>query len=204
MKYSDKSLYNNIEFEFSDGDRPSPPVLCVAGYSGTGKTTVLAGLVAELKRRGFRVGVIKHDAHGFSMDHEGKDSWLHKKAGAEVTVISSPNRIGIVADADHDHHPLELLPFLSSMDIVLTEGFKRAKLPKIEVFRKETGKPRACMNDENLWAIVSDAEWDWEAPRFSPGDIKELADFIVERFRLEPGGPMNPAPESHTKAGYRN
>ena len=111
------------------------PVVCIVGFSGAGKTTVTVGLVAALKQRGLRVGTIKHDVHGFEIDRPGKDSWRHKQAGASTTIISSPAQIGLVKDVDHDHHPLELLPLLGEMDIVLVEGFKQADLPKIEVFR---------------------------------------------------------------------
>ncbi|UCF95758.1 MAG: molybdopterin-guanine dinucleotide biosynthesis protein B, partial [Desulfobacterales bacterium] len=75
-----------------------PPIVSTVGYSGSGKTTLLEKLIAELKQRGFRVGTIKHDVHGFEMDRPGKDSWRHKQAGASVTVISSPYQIGMVKD----------------------------------------------------------------------------------------------------------
>ena len=88
-------------------------------------------------------------------------------------------------DVDHDHHPLELLQFLAGMDIVLVEGFKRAPLPKIEVFRPETGKLPACREDRNLLAVVSAAPLDWGVPRYSPNDIEGLCDFILARLLPE-------------------
>ena len=124
-----------------------PPVLCVVGFSGSGKTTLLVQLVTNLTRRGLRVATIKHDVHGFDMDQPGKDSWRHKQAGAAATVVTSPKQIGMVMDADHDHQPLELIPLLPAVDIVLVEGFKRSDLPKIEVFRAENDKPPACKDD---------------------------------------------------------
>lgn len=163
----------------------APPVLCIVGFSGSGKTTVSVGLIETLKKRGLRVGTIKHDVHGFEMDRPGKDSWRHKQAGSATTIVTSPKQIGVVMDVDHDHHPLELLPFLSGMDIVLVEGFKRAPLPKIEVFRPETGKPPACMGDRNLFAVVSAAPLDWGVPRYSPNDIEGLCDFILARLLPE-------------------
>ena len=78
----------------------APAVFSVVGETGSGKTTVVEGLVAELSRRGLRVGTIKHDVHGFQMDHEGKDSFRHKAAGASISLISSPWRVGMVRDAD--------------------------------------------------------------------------------------------------------
>lgn len=162
----------------------SLPMLCVVGFSGSGKTTVTVALVAALKRRGLKVGTIKHDVHGFDMDRPGKDSWRHKQAGAGVTVVTSPNQIGMVMDVDHDHQPMELMPLMAGMDIVLVEGFKRSPLPKIEVFRPETGKPPACKEDRHLIAVVSDAELDWDVPRYSPEDIEGLCDFILARLDL--------------------
>ena len=163
----------------------APPVLCIVGFSGSGKTTVSVGLIATLKKRGLRVGTIKHDVHGFEMDRPGKDSWRHKQAGSATTIVTSPKQIGVVMDVDHDHHPLELLPFLAGMDIVLVEGFKSAPLPKIEVFCPETGKPPACMGDRNLLAVVSAAPLDWGVPRYSPNDIEGLCDFILARLLPE-------------------
>jgi len=160
------------------------PLLCIVGFSGAGKTTVTVGLVGALKQRGLRVGTIKHDVHGFEMDRPGKDSWRHKQAGASTTIISSPAQIGMVMDVDHDHHPLELVPLLGEMDIVLVEGFKRADLPKIEIFRPENEKPPACRNDRNLLAVVSDAKLGWSVPRYAANDCEGLAEFIVAHFRL--------------------
>ena len=159
-----------------------PPVLCIVGFSGSGKTTLTIGLVAALRCRGLRVGTIKHDVHGFEMDQPGKDSWRHKQAGAETTIITSPFQIGMVMDVDHDHHPLEILPMMRGVDIVLVEGFKRANLPKIEVFRPENQKPPVCQEDRNLMAVVSSSPLDWDVPRFSPGDIENLCTFILLRL----------------------
>lgn len=170
---------------FAVARETQPPVLCVVGFSGSGKTTVTVGLVSALRRRGLRVGTIKHDVHGFEMDRPGKDSWRHKRAGAEVTVVTSPKQIGMVMDVDHDHQPLELLPLLRGMDIVLVEGFKRADLPKIEAFRLDTGKPPACKGDRNLLAVVSNAKLNWGVPRYSPDGIEDLSDFILARLLPE-------------------
>lgn len=163
-----------------------PPVISIVGFSGAGKTTLMVKLITEFKNRGTNVGSIKHDVHGFEMDQPGKDSWRHKQAGAATTIISSPHQVGMVKDVDHDHHPLELLPLLCCMDIIFVEGFKRAGLPKIEVFRPENGKPPACRGDKHLLALVSDALLDWGVPRFPTADISGIADFIVQTFNLNP------------------
>ena len=162
-----------------------PPVLCIVGFSGSGKTTVTVDLIAALRRRGLRVGTIKHDVHGFDMDQPGKDSWRHKRAGAATTIVTSPKQIGMVMDVDHDHHPLELLPLLRGMDIVLVEGFKRAELPKVEVFRPENQKPPACRGDRHLVAVVSRSPLNWGVPRYLPDDAEGLCAFILERLLPE-------------------
>ena len=172
---------------FAKPDRPLPPLVCIVGYSGSGKTTLMVNLIASLTRRGLRVGTIKHDAHGFQMDHPGKDSFRHKAAGAATSIISSPHQMAMVTDVDHDHAPQDLLPMLANMDIVLAEGFKRAQLSKIEVFRAETGKGPACQGDPHLLAVVSDTPVDWGVRRFATTDADALADYLIAFFDLPVG-----------------
>lgn len=163
-----------------------PPIVSVVGKSGSGKTTLLEKLIPELKERGLRIGTIKHDVHGFEMDHPGKDSWRHKKAGSSRTLISSPQRIGMVMDADHDHSLDELLTFMSGMDIVLSEGYKREQKPKVEIYRREVHDSPLCEADENLIALVTDSDRDLGVPRFATGDAGGLADFLIGHFKLRP------------------
>ena len=177
---------NQRQFPIGVKSQNIPPVVCIVGFSGAGKTTVTVGLVRALKHQGLRAGTIKHDVHGFEIDRPGKDSWRHKQAGASATIITSQAQIGMVMDVDHDHHPLELVPLLGVMDIVLVEGFKRVDLPKIEVFRPENKKPATCRNDRNLLAVVSDAHLDWSVPRYAANDIEGLAEFVIDHFRLVP------------------
>jgi len=179
-KQPDQPLPINVSPE-----KTSPPMLSLAGYSGSGKTTFIEKLIPEFIRHGLRVGSIKHDVHGFEMDKPGKDSWRHKKAGAFTTVISSPAQIGMVMDVDHDHTPHALLAFFPGMDIVIIEGFKRADNPKIEVFRLEVTAEPLCRDDPNLIALVTDAVIDADVPVFSPADPGGAADFIISHFNLE-------------------
>ena len=159
-----------------------PPIVCVVGSSGAGKTTLLERLIPELTGRGIRVGTVKHDVHGFEIDKPGKDSYRHKQAGATVTIISSPKRIGMVMDTDHDLGLDELMAFYSGVDIVLTEGYKRENYPKIEVFRSAVHPKPLCLEDEELIAMVSEDPVETNVPRFLPDEVKELADFLLERF----------------------
>lgn len=163
-----------------------PPIVCIAGLSGSGKTTLIEKLIPELAGRGLKVGTVKHNPHDFEMDHPGKDSWRHKKAGASATIISSPDKIGMVMDVDHDHKPEELVPFLSAMDIILAEGYKRSNTNKIEVVKTGAERNLLLKDDENLLAVVTDSGLDLDVPRFSTADVKGLADFLALYFNLLP------------------
>ena len=165
----------------------TPPIISVVGLSGSGKTTLLEKLIPEFTRRGFRVGTVKHHRHRFEMDQPGKDSWRHKHAGAAVAIVSSPYRIGMITDVDHDHRPEELAPLLCGVDIILTEGYKQDHNPKIEVIRPEAGGGEPILRgDVHLVALVSDAKVDLDVPKFSTDDIEALADFVIDNFNLTP------------------
>ena len=160
-----------------------PPIISIVGKSDSGKTTLLEKLIFEFRQRGYRVGTIKHDTHGFDIDHEGKDSWRHKKAGAATVVISSPSKAAIIKDTDEDK-PLDSLAgeYLQGVDIIFTEGYKRQNKPKVEVFRKETHRELLCSEDENLIALASNQPFDIKAPCFDIDDVKGLADLIESKF----------------------
>lgn len=164
-----------------------PPIISVVGFSGAGKTTLMEKLIGELTHRGYRVGSIKHDVHGFEMDKPGKDSWRHKQAGACTTLISSPYQIGMVMDVDHDHHPDELKKFFTNVNVILTEGYKQQRRPKVEIFRSEIHDEPLCNNDDNIVAIMSDIPVNMKVPRFSLDDIRGLVDFLVNQFDLASG-----------------
>lgn len=156
-------------------------VFSVVGESGSGKTTVVEGLVAELTRLGLRVGTIKHDVHGFQMDHEGKDSFRHKAAGASISLISSPWRIGMVRDTDHDHSVTELVEALMvEIDVVLTEDYHHERWPKVEVHRRATGKGLRCAADETVVTIVSDEPLAVSVPIFGFDQLSEVARLLLE------------------------
>lgn len=173
-------------------EQAGPPMVSFVGSSGSGKTTLLEKLIRELTDRGYRVGTIKHDVHGFEMDRPGKDSWRHKQAGAVAAMISSPRQIGMVMDVKHDHDPDELKGLFQNVDIVFAEGYKRGHKPKIEIFRAGLRDEPLCRNDDHLIAWVTDAEIDLGVPRFSLEDIQGLADFLTSRFHLLPEGTPSP------------
>jgi molybdopterin-guanine dinucleotide biosynthesis protein B len=156
------------------------PILSFVGHSGSGKTTVIEKVIAKLTDAGLKVAIIKHDVHGFEMDRPGKDSWRHKQAGAVATIVSSPTKVGMVMDTDHDRSPEALAPLIESADLILTEGYKKGPHPKIEVFRPNaTGdETPLCKDDPALLAIVSDEAVDGAVPILGAGDIEGVAAFI--------------------------
>ena len=164
-----------------------PPIISVVGYSGAGKTTLMEKLIGELTRRGYRVGSIKHDVHGFDMDKPGKDSWRHKQAGARTTLISSPHQIGMVMDVDHDHSPDELKKFFTNVNVILTEGYKKQRRPKVEIFRSQIHDQPLCKRDDDIIAIMSDIPVALKVRRFNLDEVSGLVDFLIEKFGLDHG-----------------
>lgn len=163
-------------------------MISIVAKSGTGKTTLLEKLIAELKRRGYRVGVIKHDAHRFEIDHAGKDSWRLTQAGADTMMVSSAAKLAMVKLNNVSGEPpvYELLDeYFDDVDIVLTEGFKKNTLPKIEVHRKERSATLLCrgeQHDETLIAVASDDKLDVDVPVYGINDCVGICDFIERRY----------------------
>jgi len=159
------------------------PIVSIVGRSNTGKTTLIEKLIPELNRRGYRVATIKHNIHGFDIDHEGKDSWRHKKAGAHITVIASPHRVAVVEDCDRDYELAELRNrYIRNVDIILSEGFKVNPHPKIEVVRSELKHAPICSKEDNLMAVVSDNPLDRGVPCLDIDDVKGIVDLVEKRF----------------------
>jgi molybdopterin-guanine dinucleotide biosynthesis protein B len=158
-----------------------PPVLSIVGKSDSGKTTLIEKLIPELKRRGYRIGVVKHAHHGFDMDRKGKDSYRHRKAGADTVMIASPGQVAMVKDVPNESLK-DLLPFFEDVDLLITEGFKRDRASKIEVYRSRAHQQPACLADETLVAMVTDTSFDVNVPQFDPDDIEAAIEFIEAEF----------------------
>ncbi len=159
------------------------PIVSIVGTSDSGKTTLIEKLVPELVRRGHRVATIKHDVHGFEVDRDGKDSWRHKHAGAHTVVISSPQKLAVIRDVDHDAELSELRDkYIRDVDLILSEGFKRNPHPKIEVFRKERRRELLCTREDNLVALASDQHFDIGVPCFGLEDAPGIVDLIERTF----------------------
>ncbi len=158
------------------------PIISIVGKSDSGKTTLIEKLIAELMRRGIRVATIKHNRHGFEIDHEGKDSWRHRRAGASVTVLASPGKVAVMADLEGDLSLGELGDrFIRGVDVILTEGFKKNPHPKIEVYRKALGKEFLSRDDDALLAVAGDDPGGLKAPRFDLGDVTGLVELIEKK-----------------------
>ena len=134
-------------------------VIGLAGWSGSGKTTLITRVVPLLNRRGIRVATVKHAHHAFEIDRPGKDSWLHREAGATEVAIVSSRRWAIVHELREESEPAlaEILAKLSPADLVIIEGFKRHAHPKLEIYRASVGKPLIYPQDDCVVAIASDA-----------------------------------------------
>lgn len=155
-----------------------PLIIGITGKSGSGKTTLIEKIIPILKSQGHRLGVVKHARKGFQMDQTGKDSWRHKKAGAEATLVVSANTIALVKDT-HTSSLNQVLHYLSDMDLIIVEGFKQEKIPKIEIFRKDTGhKEPLFLEDPNLIAFVTDSNFNTRVPTFDPDNAEAIALFI--------------------------
>ena len=159
----------------------SIPVVSFVGKSGVGKTTVLVKVIRELSDRGYQVGTVKHDAHGFEIDRPGKDTWRHARAGSRSVVISGPHRMALIRELDQEL-PLErLVCLMGDLDIVLTEGYKLGSMPKIEVARRERGTTLLC-HPKELIAIMTDFPVDMPVPQFGLGDVAGIADLVEQRY----------------------
>ncbi|GGE01573.1 molybdopterin-guanine dinucleotide biosynthesis protein B [Paenibacillus nasutitermitis] len=172
----------------------APFVLQIVGYKNSGKTTLITALIPRFKELGFRVGTIKHDAHDFSIDRPGTDSWKHQQAGADITAISSPWRTAVMSNSPE---PLSrLLAGMEHVDLVLVEGFKHESHRKLVLLREAGDLP--LLSELNFvagaawWPAASPApdgdEPMWlaepaDANPLTDGEARQLADNL-KHFRL--------------------
>jgi molybdopterin-guanine dinucleotide biosynthesis protein B len=138
-----------------------------AGWSGAGKTTLLAKLIPRLRERGIGVSTVKHAHHEFDVDRPGKDSWVHRQAGAQQVLVASERRWALMTELGGAPEPTlgVLLSRLSPVDLVIVEGFKRERHPKIEVRRAANDKPWLHPDDPAVVAVAADVR----PPAGTPG-----------------------------------
>nr|WP_245294045.1 molybdopterin-guanine dinucleotide biosynthesis protein B [Methylobrevis pamukkalensis] len=170
----------------SDAGTPTgSPVIGVAGWKNSGKTTLVARLVAEIAGRGLRVATVKHAHHSFDIDHEGTDSWRHREAGASEVALVSSRRLAIQTELRGDPEPSldAVLARLGPADVVIVEGYKGEAIPKIEIRRREAAShdPLAPA-DPLVAAIVADHPVNDAAglPVFAIDAVPAIADFILD------------------------
>ncbi|MFQ5814244.1 MAG: molybdopterin-guanine dinucleotide biosynthesis protein B [Anaerolineae bacterium] len=163
------------------------PIVSFVGKSDVGKTTVLEKVVRELKKRGYRVAVVKHDVHGFDIDRPGKDTWRFAQAGSDVVVISSKNKMAMIKRTDKELSLDQLEEqVISGVDLILTEGYKSADKPKVEISRAQVSKELLC-TEEELLALVTDQRFDMDVPHFGLEDTVALVDLLVEKMLSKKG-----------------
>lgn len=134
-------------------------VIGLAGWSGSGKTTLITKVIPVLAGRGLKVATVKHAHHDFDIDQPGKDSWLHRAAGASEVIVASSRRFALIHELRGEPEPPleDILAKLSPADLIIVEGFKRHAHPKLEIYRASVGKPFLHPDDDCIVAIASDA-----------------------------------------------
>lgn len=172
-------------------------VIGLAGWSGAGKTTLVAKLLPALIAQGLRVSTIKHAHHAFDLDKPGKDSWVHRQSGASEVLIASGRRWALMRELRGDAEPglPELLDKLSHADLVLVEGFKSEPYPKIEIHRAANGKPVLFPDDRTIVGIATDAPVSTSLPVMHLDDIAGITVMVlqsaIERDALRCGWPTS-------------
>jgi molybdopterin-guanine dinucleotide biosynthesis protein MobB len=159
----------------------------ITGWKDSGKTTLVQRLVAEITGRGFSVATLKHAHHAFDVDQPGKDSHRHRAAGARQVLVASSNRWALISELKGAPEPplAELLARLDPVDLVLVEGWKRERHPKIEARRAATAQNLIAEGDASIEAVASDAPvTGLGVPVFDLDDVPGIADFILARVGL--------------------
>ena len=153
-----------------------------AGYSGSGKTTLIEQLIPLFTQRGLTVSLIKHAHHTFDVDQPGKDSYRHRKAGCTEVLVTSSRRWALIHELRGAPEPAlaEHVKRMSPCDLLLVEGFKRERIPKLEVYRAEVGEPLIHPHDENIVAIASDVRIETRLPQFDLNAPGPIADFVLK------------------------
>ncbi|HEX3033202.1 MAG TPA: molybdopterin-guanine dinucleotide biosynthesis protein B, partial [Bacillota bacterium] len=158
-----------------------PVISLIAKKSNTGKTTLLEKLLVLLKRRGWKVATIKHHRGDFEIDIPGKDTWRHAQAGADTVVIVSPHKIASITKLEQEPSLEEVVAQIKGVDLIITEGYKTAACPKLEVFRSEVSNSLYSSPDE-LIAVASDIKLDVPVPCYDLNDAEGIVNLLEELF----------------------
>jgi molybdopterin-guanine dinucleotide biosynthesis protein B len=163
-------------------------IIGVAGFKNAGKTTLIERLVRELAARGYRISTVKHAHHSFDIDHEGRDSFRHRHAGAGEVAVISGQRWAIIHELRDEAEPsfAGILAKLSPCDLVIVEGYKHGSHDKIEVRNLALDHPKLAGEDPTIVAIAANgAIGDAQVPVFDRDHVEALADFIITHMRLK-------------------
>ena len=166
-------------------------ILGLGGWSGAGKTTLMAKLIPELVGRGVTVSTMKHAHHGFDVDQPGKDSYIHRAAGATEVLIGSEKRWALMHELRAEVEPsaVDLAKHMTPVDLLLIEGFKREPHDKLEIYRADNGKPLLANQDPTYVAILTDSPVaEAKVPVIDLNDVRAIADFIVAHCGLKTKG----------------
>jgi len=159
----------------------------ISGWKNSGKTSLVERLVTEFTSRGLKISTIKHAHHDFDIDHEGRDSYRHREAGASEVLVSSDKRWALISELRGAEPPtlLDLLTKLAPCDLVLIEGFKGEPMDRIECYRSAVDNaPRARFDDRVLALAVDEEMPDIRQPQLKLEDTVAIADFIAEHLEL--------------------
>jgi molybdopterin molybdotransferase len=188
VKAGDMVEVQMLDWGEEQGEAKTAPIMSIVGKSESGKTMLMEQLIAEFKKRGYKVAAVKHSHGGMEIDHPGKDSWRFSQAGSDAVCISSPDKLAFIKNLNRELKIEEIMPIIGlGFDLVLVEGFRKSKIPKIEVHRKELGNDLLCSPGE-LSAVVTDGSLDTlvaDSGRLSTfrwGDTAAIADFIEKNF----------------------
>ncbi|MFH0888734.1 MAG: molybdopterin-guanine dinucleotide biosynthesis protein B [Planctomycetota bacterium] len=166
-----------------------PKIVSIVGNPYSGKTTLLEKIVKELVKRGYQIGTIKHNVHGFEIDYPGKDSYRHFHSGSKMAMILGTDKIAVVRRLEKSLSLRQAIQMFFNnrehkLDLIITEGFKRESKPKIEIVRSKISSEPICrVKEDNLVALISDIKiTNYNIPQFRLNDISKITDFIEDKF----------------------
>ncbi len=165
----------------------TPPILGIVGRSNSGKTTLIERLIPALTRAGYRLATIKHAGHGFDLDTQGKDSWRHKRAGADTVIVVSKGSLAMFANIPEELPVTDIRERFvrDAIDLVIAEGWKSEGFPKVVIVRENLREVNVSW--DGVLAVASEKPISCEVPWFSRDDVDSLAQFIMQRFPLRSG-----------------
>ena len=156
----------------------------IVGWKNTGKTTLVSKLVQDLTEQGISVSTVKHTHHEFEIDHEGKDSFIHRQSGAQEVLLTSGDRWALIHERGKEIDFMSLIEKLSPVDLILIEGEKQGDHPKISVHREEKEEEPLIKEAKNVIAIASNNSPNSNIPVLDINNISEISDFIIEHCAL--------------------